>query len=1546
MTLTWRFKPDFDLNFVVITAHQGGVKVFDLNTSEALWEIPEEEVRPHAHLEYSNGHFCIDRFGNALEVWRRNDIENGYRGEHDEMLPENRGHFTRVAILPHERETRGFQLDYPHLSVVSSEGHGYLYDVSGTPSLIRQVDIERGAIGHLDQCPAAIVFSIGTNGYHFHSKTDGRLMGTFPPQESNLTPANYFHAHHPQPPMPGGSAGTENIPAPSQHVENTRLGNGTLQENPPSRPRTHEMASLQGDDWGADWEATLATPSLASQTVSVLESETDDSRFDLGGWLSVRHGKVLFEVSDRIYILHLPPQGELLNPATAPPIQTVPSNSYAQLPVPISYMSVHSDAVMSTYATLLFNAVKWMIVKCVYDCMNCEDFNESSDFILEVMQDNANMLVPEDEDEIENIIEDFDQDEQDWEDIREDCWGRYEDRGNRDSSATQLSSPPASPAHRFISIHEASHFDRRQSAAQAAPGIPITPSSESYLPFPRSASPAPATLAPSPSLSHAVVSSPLAVHATLSPPATPSLAKRPLNPITHSPRSSIASVTSPTHRQSMALAVSLSLAGSVASSRCSSSSAQSRLSSRRSSLSDYPSKWSDEGGDERDSDDDQGCDIFKLGDVFGEGYDFQGQPVRSVELGTQTQQRLTDRPKKMEVVKKLGTGSYAAVYAMKEILQSDHDSDEDDFELSGVPNKNVNKGGQPRMFALKALSKKNLDDSQLEIQMYEARIHQSLPVNQNIVTLYHTLETSNWLFLLMEYCPGQDLYYWLQGRLDESSLDLDEESDQEVSMSNEMTPSASTLAATPLARNGHSLMDKYLGGVGNKTPSTPSLLANVDTRNTMEGRARLRLISRMFESMCEAVAVCHDNGISHRDIKPENFIVTDGVDVIQLGDGRTKKERKVICKLTDFGLSTFDTQSSDFDCGSKSYMAFECRNNLNPTYNPKPADVWSLGIVLLNMLFKRNPWGEPSVEADESFDYYCQDPQMFLTGAFALTEPAAEFLAKNVLCEETKDHHRVGAREFGRWARDLHKHVELPNQPSPLSNSIRPAVLGNSFTPLNIPSRPQSPVKLSRSDVLNNNFSEIANTSSPRLNKVATGNEDFDPDLDDTLPSPLPMPERKLESENEMNRMVEEATPRVTKSSPNKSALLEFEDRDDITPGQKSSMSFQKNKPTKVQRESFEHTTTPTMATAWNSYGQRRDRIGKRQQAANQSGGGGGNVTPNGSTPSNHTNTTKSTTPSKPGFRPLNTSAPAQGGISKEAPNKPVGVYRPPAARKEKDNKEIGHGEKKVYNNGNVNENANTNKDATTANANEQRQAELRKMQSQVPYKSSSFKTGPHKPTTKGNNNGYQGANQATKSATNSSTHRANESGQRAIASRQQPTRELETDSQQTSKSYNKHKPTKTFEHIQQAPKSSRPFARLVGLPFGHVHIHRFIITAITVSSKALCDVFCTASHYSKVGGISLNELNLLEREFLRIIDWNLTCDNKQLEEYYLNLVNSHPNYTLGGGDGDEDIHTPNEDAITLYACSPTHSKPQIIPQSRPNHQDITESPQQRRRLS
>lgn len=74
--------------------------------------------------------------------------------------------------------------------------------------------------------------------------------------------------------------------------------------------------------------------------------------------------------------------------------------------------------------------------------------------------------------------------------------------------------------------------------------------------------------------------------------------------------------------------------------------------------------------------------------------------------------------------------------------------------------------------------------------------------------------------------------------------------------------------------------------------------------------------------MCDAVAACHEQSIFHRDIKPENFIVTDGWVEKQGRDGNVVRERKVVVKLTDFGLGTMDTESADMDCGSAPYMSF------------------------------------------------------------------------------------------------------------------------------------------------------------------------------------------------------------------------------------------------------------------------------------------------------------------------------------------------------------------------------------------------------------------------------------------------------------------------------------------------------------------------------------------------------------------------------------------------------------------------------------------------
>ncbi|ORZ25716.1 cyclin-domain-containing protein [Absidia repens] len=73
--------------------------------------------------------------------------------------------------------------------------------------------------------------------------------------------------------------------------------------------------------------------------------------------------------------------------------------------------------------------------------------------------------------------------------------------------------------------------------------------------------------------------------------------------------------------------------------------------------------------------------------------------------------------------------------------------------------------------------------------------------------------------------------------------------------------------------------------------------------------------------------------------------------------------------------------------------------------------------------------------------------------------------------------------------------------------------------------------------------------------------------------------------------------------------------------------------------------------------------------------------------------------------------------------------------------------------------------------------------------------------------------------------------------------------------------------------------------------VHRFLITAVTLSSKALSDSYCTNSHYARIGGISTQELNALELEFLTLIDWRLTSTGVVLQQYYANLVNQHPCY-------------------------------------------------------
>lgn len=546
-------------------------------------------------------------------------------------------------------------------------------------------------------------------------------------------------------------------------------------------------------------------------------------------------------------------------------------------------------------------------------------------------------------------------------------------------------------------------------------------------------------------------------------------------------------------------------------------------------------------------------DVFDLGDRLGPGMIHDGHKITIAETSDGFRRQQADLTgTQLEVVGKLGEGSYAVVYLVKEVAGNGQiqvgrpDADEDkarldagrgrsiatgqfagheddadatvadttligDNELASQtvaadhldeysstlraenqpqdslkarvaaaeaagadvspPNPNglagINEPHEGRLFALKCLCKRDLSEDMLEVQRLEATIHQSMPPHANIVTLYRTYETPEWLFLVIEYCPGQDLFYWLEQAQDTEHLDR---------------PSRLVLPSNE--GSGRSTPSSETEG----TPPSPSLLASTSGQGLLS-RRRLRLISKMFRQMCEAVQFCHDRGVAHRDLKPENFIVedrrgdsfesgADGDDASDAANDQSEsddferpslafKERAstscrnpasrrasnmsvrstdtsvtdlqhtsgVVVKLTDFGLATAETKCQDFDCGSKPYMAYECRNNLTSYYDPQQADIWSLGVVLLNLIFHRNPFKEPSLERCQSFSAYCHDPIGFFTESFeGITEEMAEFLSQKVFCnvvprpEDNDDidgeeiaplKRRVTAREFGAWVKDL-----------------------------------------------------------------------------------------------------------------------------------------------------------------------------------------------------------------------------------------------------------------------------------------------------------------------------------------------------------------------------------------------------------------------------------------------------------------------------------------------------------------------------------------------
>ena len=203
------------------------------------------------------------------------------------------------------------------------------------------------------------------------------------------------------------------------------------------------------------------------------------------------------------------------------------------------------------------------------------------------------------------------------------------------------------------------------------------------------------------------------------------------------------------------------------------------------------------------------------------------------------------------------------------------------------------------------------------------------------------------------------------------------------------------------------------------------------TKGTRQGLPEPTVLS-IFGQLASVLAYSHSKGIYHRDLKPENILLL---------------RSSMSVKLADFGLATHAKISKEFGCGSVRYMSPECLDSkLSPEgYSPEMNDVWSLGIILINLLTGKNPWVEPR-STDINYSLYLSEQQALSTlkNQFKLSHELATVLSRVFSPDRSR---RLSLQAFAESVMHL-PYLRAPTMPLP-------------SPPISIPALSNSPPRIS-----------------------------------------------------------------------------------------------------------------------------------------------------------------------------------------------------------------------------------------------------------------------------------------------------------------------------------------------------------------------------------------------------------------------------------------------------------------------------------------------------
>ncbi|KAI7885131.1 kinase-like protein [Lichtheimia hyalospora FSU 10163] len=152
----------------------------------------------------------------------------------------------------------------------------------------------------------------------------------------------------------------------------------------------------------------------------------------------------------------------------------------------------------------------------------------------------------------------------------------------------------------------------------------------------------------------------------------------------------------------------------------------------------------------------------------------------------------------------------------------------------------------------------------------------------------------------------------------------------------------------------------------------------------------------VFVQILDAVDYMHKHHIYHRDLKLENILLATS-------DEHDDDPFYLDVKVGDFGLATRERFHQESGCGSVAYLAPEHFNDINPMMDAAASDVWSLGILLIALLFGRQPWQEANPQSDATFQAFQRNPRILKQDLFPSLSMATYRFLISVLVQHPSD---------------------------------------------------------------------------------------------------------------------------------------------------------------------------------------------------------------------------------------------------------------------------------------------------------------------------------------------------------------------------------------------------------------------------------------------------------------------------------------------------------------------------------------------------------------